>query len=141
MANFKSRIWKYFKISSDNETTAECQLCREQSLSSKIIRGKTPKLFSSKPLWNHVKHKHPSVVTVYKPQTENKVDTSDTTEKCISDADLDVDNPDENFFSQEQHNIHTHKQYQPTLQMIINRNKQWNINDPKAKAISRKICK
>lgn len=131
MAHFKSRIWNYFKVSSDNETTAECKLCHEQSLSSKIVRGKTPKLFSTKPLWNHVKHKHPSV---YKLQNESKVDATenynpnpDVSELC-----------DDNFSSQEQPQ---QSQHQPTLQMIIDRNKQWNFNDPRSKAISRKICK
>lgn len=47
IAQFKSRIWKYFKVSTDNETTAEYKLCHEQSTESKIVRGKSSKLFST----------------------------------------------------------------------------------------------
>lgn len=130
MAQLKSRIWKYFKVCSNNESTAECKLCSEQSLTSKIIRGKTPKLFSTKPLWNHVKHKHP---LVYKTQHENE--DKDASKSYISNIQI----SDENLIIQEQQTYS--QQSQPTLQMTIDRNKEWNFNDPKAKVISRKICK
>ena len=37
----------------DNESKALCKLC-----DVKLLRGKSPKTFSSKPLWNHLKSAH-----------------------------------------------------------------------------------
>ena len=132
MPQFKSRIWKYFKVSSDNEMIAECILCLEQSSSSKIVRGKTPKLFSTKPLWNHLKYKHP---LVYKSLNENKVDGN---ENYISTF---TNKPNDEALQEQPEQQICYNQHQLTLQMTIDRSKQWHFNDPKAKAISRKICK
>ena len=44
-----SKIWKYFKVVDDNESKALCKLC-----DVKLLRGKSPKTFSTKPLWNHL---------------------------------------------------------------------------------------
>ena len=48
-----SKIWKYFKVVDDNESKALCKLC-----DVKLLRGKSPKTFSTKPLWNHLKSAH-----------------------------------------------------------------------------------
>lgn len=73
MAQRKSNVWKFFKICSDDEQKAECTLC-EFTSQKLIVRGKTPKLFSTKPLWNHLKHKHPSIMKKEVNDNKNEAD-------------------------------------------------------------------
>ena len=68
----KSPIWKYFKIYIGSEAgtsnKAECTLCDKRLLSRLITRGKNPKTYFTKPLWNHFKQNHPEE---YKLETAN----------------------------------------------------------------------
>lgn len=59
----KSVIWKHFKVSADNKEKAECQLCDPNSPTRFLSRGRTPRTFSTKPLWNHIKSRHPIQLT------------------------------------------------------------------------------
>lgn len=54
----KSIVWRHFKVSADKKEKAECQLC-DKNYPRLFSRGTTPKAFSTKPLWNHIKSRHP----------------------------------------------------------------------------------
>lgn len=57
-----SKIWRYFKVVLDDESRAMCTLCNV-----KLLRGKTPKTYSTKPLWNHLKSSHKTQHTLINP--------------------------------------------------------------------------
>ena len=111
----RSMIWKYYKIKGISNEQAECRLCNASGTPTTLIRGKSPKLYSTKPLWNHLKSKHPN---------EYKANDSETSQSEI-----------------EEEYLKPSTSAQPTLLQTISAAKMWSINDSKSLTISRKIGK
>lgn len=126
MAQGKSNVWKFFKICNDDEKKAECSLCESTSQKQKqIIRGKTPKLFSTKPLWNHLKSKHPlAIKTLDREINVNK----DEDDPPTSGPSFTITSKSEPY------------QTQPTLQSVIKKKEMWSLDDSRSMNITKKIC-
>jgi len=90
-------------------------------IAKKIVRGKTPKLFSTKPLWNHLRRKHPLTI-----------------ENMDGNTNIEADPPTLNLNPSSP--ISHSKSHQPTLQSLIKKKEMWSLDDPKAMNITRKIC-
>jgi hypothetical protein len=111
----KSNIWKHFLVKGEREEKAECKLCPNDSATKTLIRGKSSKSFSTKPLWNHMKSKHPKE---YSSLTAN--DDSAVGEDTSSGASVPI---------------------QSTIEGAFDAGKKWNLNDKRSLEISRKIGK
>ena len=61
MANHKSPIWNYFKVSEIDVNKALCSLCSSESSQKYIVCGKSLKSHSTTPLWNYLQFKHPDI--------------------------------------------------------------------------------
>ena len=115
-----SEIWSFFVVNSSDNSRAICKEC-----STIIVRGKTPKNYSTTPLWNHLQYFHKQLYGSTK-KANIKETNSQTSETC----DVDVD-----FISQ---NL-TSLPKQQTLIETFEKHKKWQINDPRAKAIHYRI--
>lgn len=125
MAQGKSNIWKFFKICNDEKKT-ECSLCDVTS-QKQIIRGKTPKLFSTKPLWNHLKSKHPLIVKTLEKNSNNDEDNPLTSGLSISGSSTTITSKSEP------------RPTQPTLQSVVKKKEMWSLNDPRSINLTKKI--
>lgn len=97
MAHLKSRIWKYFNVSSDNESTAECKLCDEHRAKLFVARHRNYSVQSHCGITmysnvHNVKHKH---LLVYEFQHKSKVND-------IENCAFNIEDSDENLITQEQ---------------------------------------
>lgn len=63
----KSPVWQYFDISLTNQSKAVCKIC-----TTGLSRGLTAKQFSTTPLINHLKHKHPDQFDEFTKKKESK---------------------------------------------------------------------
>ena len=73
-----SKVWKYFRAHDRDNTKAQCTLCEVL-----VVRGKTPKSFSTKPLWNHLNTTHRDTYSKLKRDDKSKGE-EDASEKCGS---------------------------------------------------------
>ena len=62
-----SKVWKYFRAHDRDNTKAQCTLCEVL-----VVRGKTPKSFSTKPLWNHLNTTHRDTYSKLKRDDKSK---------------------------------------------------------------------
>lgn len=120
MANLKSEIWKYFRVSEIDKNKAICLSCSSESSQKYIVRGKTLKSHSTTPLWNHLQFKHPDIYGKLK----NVGHCSKT----------DVDEPPKILQKD-------NKPAQMTLESTLLKTKIWSLDDSRSKAITSKICK
>lgn len=128
MASGKSDVWKFFKICNNDKTKAECSLCDSTS-QKPIIRGKTPKFFSTKPLWNHLKSKHPLAMR----NLDREIDASkDEDNPSISDSSGSSSSTVTTSKSEPQ-------QIQPTLVSEMKKKQMWSLDDPRSINITKKI--
>lgn len=128
MEKLKSSVWKFVKVCKDDDKRAECTLCDHNVSSSvkKIIRGKTPKSFSTKPLWNHLEGKHPTIFKDAKNHPEKSVDGDDPSAASTSSTSNEI---------QEQRLVRS------SLEEIIKKKKMWSLDDHRSMEISKIICK
>ncbi|XP_018366612.1 PREDICTED: zinc finger BED domain-containing protein 4-like [Trachymyrmex cornetzi] len=160
MAQRKSNVWNFFKICSDDERKADCILC-ETTSRKQIVRGKSRKLFSTKPLWNHLKSKHPLIMKTLDGEinvSENiKVEIddypiSDSLSTTITSKSYDplsttiTSKPCENFMSEtcvflQEKNSKSFLscETQPTLQCIIKEEEMWSLDDSRSVNITKRI--
>lgn len=125
MAQGKSNVWKFFKICND-EKKAECSLCDATS-QKQIVRGKTPKLFSTKPLWNHLKSKHPLIVKTLEKNSNNDENNPLTSGLSTSGSSTTITSKSEPRLTQ------------PTLQSVVKKKEMWSLNDPRSINLTKKI--
>lgn len=117
----KSNVWDHFKISARNTSIAECQHCDPDSSRKNIKRGSNVKNYSTTPLWNHVKKKHPDVLHKKKESLQVH-DESSSSSSCS----LEPVKPGT---------------VQLTLQQTIRRKEMWSLDSEKARKITKLICK
>ena len=67
-----SLVWKYF---TPREAEAECTRCKVL-----ILRGKNPKSYSTKPLWNHLQTAHKGLYAEITPK--NKIGEEGESSGC-----------------------------------------------------------
>lgn len=123
MATGTSAVWKFFEVQASDTSKAKCLVCKSKDIVTIITRGKTSKLFSTKPLWNHLKNSHPSVHKEIKP--EDKEDPV----KEEENHDVDVDD-----------SLVPGTGQQPTIQQILQKQKTWEPSSKQAQKITRTIC-
>ena len=119
-----SQVWKHFKVDVGNTNKAVCNLCDVSNPSRVIQRGKTPKQYSTKPLWNHLKNTH-------KSYHDKLVKTHPRVSDCEAD---DEDDPQAEGSSTGQSS-----QSQPTLSQFMSQKKAWDPNSAQSKKITRII--
>ena len=146
MAQRKSNVWNFFKICSDDEKKADCILC-ETTSRKQIVRGKSRRLFSTKPLWNHLKSKHPLIMKTLEVNVSENIKieiddypisdslsttiTSESYENFVSETCVYLQEKDsKSFLSCET---------QPTLQCIIKEEEMWSLDDSRSVNITKKI--
>ncbi|XP_046753087.1 zinc finger BED domain-containing protein 4-like [Diprion similis] len=88
-----------------------------------MVRGKTPKSFSTKPLWNHLEGRHPQHYKSVKSNTEESVDENDPPIPSTSNLAQQVK-----------------REIQPSLEMVIRKKQMWSLDDRRAADISKIIC-
>jgi hypothetical protein len=131
-----SIIWKHFKSCSvENEHKAECLLCDKVTLGKAIyiVRGKTPRSYSTKPLWNHLQKKHPSTYKTLQSKDKETADDADELNSDDPEAGASTSKPNPATGSQSQ-------QSQPTIMESLERSKKWTLDDKRSKAVTRVIC-
>jgi hypothetical protein len=119
-----SAVWKYFNNVSSDSSKAKCLVCSGMGKETLITRGKIPKLFSTKPLWNHLKNCHSTVYSTLRQ--ENKEDVAKEEEE---DRDGDGDCSQESDVQQ------------PTIEQLLNKKKKWEPSNKQAEKITTAICK
>jgi hypothetical protein len=67
-----SQVWNYFKTSSKDNPIAKCRSCGRE-----VKRGKTPRTFSTHPLWLHLKNHH---LATYKEANKDRKQAVDEKE-------------------------------------------------------------
>lgn len=119
-------MWKFFKICNDNEKKTECLFCESTSQKEKqIIRGKTSKFFSAKPLWNHLKSKHPLAIKTLDREINVNKDKDDPPTFGPLFTKTSKSEP---------------YQTQLILQSVIKKKEMWSLDDPRSMNITKKIC-
>ena len=94
-------------------------MTRTNSGSSRYItRGKTSRTYSTTPLWNHLKHKHPTIHKNIQAETEKDEDDQEGSTSTSATG-----------------------KSQPTLAETFKRSQQWTLDDPRSKEITKVICK
>lgn len=122
--SLKSSVWKYFKICKDDERKADCLLCESNAAlaAKQIIRGKSTRSFSTKPLWNHLEWKHPEFHKEAKTPVEKFYDEEDP---------LNILSTPNSAGRKETHN----------LQNATRKQTMWSLDDRRSMNISKVICK
>lgn len=118
-----SKVWHYFIVDSNDNTKAKCTLCELN-----ILRGKTPKTFSTKPLWNHLKSTHKSQHKVIYAGKEDKDE----------DIDMESEVAREDLHS-EDFNPRAATGFQPTLEQVLASKQPMKPQSVQAKKITRVI--
>ena len=115
-----SQVWKHFKVDSGNPNKAVCNLCDVSTQSRVIQREKTPKQYSTKPLWNHLWNSH-------KSYHDKLVKTEE-----VSEAEVEDDPQAEGSSTGQSSQSHS----QPTLSQFMNKKKTWDLNSAQSKKIT-----
>jgi BED zinc finger len=116
-----SAVWKYYKnVSTGSDSSkAKCLVCTGKE--TLITRGKTPKLYSTKPLWNHLKNCHPTVYSSLRQESKEDVPKGEEEDQDDGVGDSDVQ--------------------QPTIEQLLKKKKKWESSNKQAQKITASICK
>ena len=79
-----SQVWKRFEVDVGNPNKAVCNLCDISTQSQVIQRGKTPILYSTNPLWNHLKNScNSSHDKLVKTEEVSEAEVEESLEKVV----------------------------------------------------------